>query len=76
MPRGMPLWFRQTGAIRTCHGKGLDYEKVFKFDCGICYDSRIFPCAWKRVWKNELIEKKNPIWDDLALEWEDEEDRD
>jgi putative endonuclease len=31
---------------------------------------------WKRVWKNELIEKKNPIWDDLALEWENEENRD
>jgi putative endonuclease len=24
---------------------------------------------WKREWKNELIEKGNPNWTDLALEW-------
>ena len=24
---------------------------------------------WKRDWKNELIEKKNPKWADLSEEW-------
>ena len=24
---------------------------------------------WKREWKNELIEKQNPEWIDLSLEW-------
>jgi putative endonuclease len=28
---------------------------------------------WKREWKNELIKKLNPDWDDLALEWNEEE---
>ena len=25
---------------------------------------------WNRIWKIELIEKLNPNWDDLSLEWE------
>ena len=25
---------------------------------------------WKRVWKNALIEKKNPVYKDLSLDWE------
>jgi putative endonuclease len=24
---------------------------------------------WKRDWKNKLIEKENPDWTDLSLEW-------
>jgi putative endonuclease len=28
---------------------------------------------WKREWKNELIERKNPDWIDLSLEWNEEE---
>jgi len=24
---------------------------------------------WKRVWKEALINEKNPNWDDLALDW-------
>jgi putative endonuclease len=31
---------------------------------------------WKREWKNELIEKKNPDWTDLSLEWNNEEEID
>jgi putative endonuclease len=31
---------------------------------------------WKREWKNKLIETQNPTWEDLALEWEGEENSD
>ena len=24
---------------------------------------------WKRVWKNELVESQNPLWNDLSDEW-------
>jgi len=30
---------------------------------------------WKREWKNELITKTNPSWEDLSLEWDTDEDR-
>ena len=26
---------------------------------------------WKREWKNDLIEKQNPTWEDLSLSWGD-----
>ena len=26
---------------------------------------------WKREWKNELIEKQNPQWVDLSVEWDE-----
>jgi len=29
---------------------------------------------WKREWKNELIEKQNPNWVDLSIEYEMAED--
>jgi len=25
---------------------------------------------WKREWKNELINKQNPDWVDLSIEWQ------
>jgi putative endonuclease len=25
--------------------------------------------TWQRAWKNNLIEKHNPAWDDLAADW-------
>ena len=24
---------------------------------------------WKRQWKEELIKKNNPLWEDLSLDW-------
>jgi len=25
--------------------------------------------AWQRKWKNELVDKENPYWEDLSKEW-------
>ena len=27
---------------------------------------------WKREWKNELINKQNPDWADLSIEWQED----
>ncbi|QSE97727.1 GIY-YIG nuclease family protein [Fulvivirga lutea] len=29
---------------------------------------------WKRIWKNELIEKENPKWKDLSEDWYHDDD--
>jgi putative endonuclease len=26
--------------------------------------------SWHRKWKNELVEKENPYWEDISLRWE------
>jgi putative endonuclease len=31
---------------------------------------------WKREWKNELVNSKNPKWEDLAKDWFTEDELD
>lgn len=45
----------------------LWYEKFSDVNVAISREKQLK--NWKRVWKNELIEKSNPNWNDLAEKW-------
>jgi putative endonuclease len=43
------------------------YEKFNCIDLAISREKQLK--NWHRSWKNELVEKGNPTWDDLARGW-------
>jgi len=49
-----------------CH-KLVYYEHVDDIKMAIVREKQLK--NWKREWKNELIERQNPDWQDLSLEW-------
>jgi putative endonuclease len=43
------------------------YEQFININLAISREKQLK--NWKRVWKNDLIEKENPEWKDLAEKW-------
>ncbi len=43
------------------------YEKFADVNLAIAREKQLK--VWQRSWKNNLIEKQNPNWDDLAADW-------
>jgi putative endonuclease len=66
------------------HKNGVDKNSfVYKYNCRKLVHYETFADIknaiarekqlknWKREWKNELIEKENPHWEDLSGKWGD-----
>ncbi|MDR2547557.1 MAG: GIY-YIG nuclease family protein [Lachnospiraceae bacterium] len=51
----------------NCH-KLVYYEQTNSIRTAIEREKQLK--NWKREWKNELIEKQNPMWEDLSIGWE------
>jgi len=43
------------------------YEKFTDVNLAITREKQLK--TWQRSWKNKLIEKHNPVWNDLAADW-------
>jgi putative endonuclease len=47
--------------------KLVRYEKFSDINLAICREKQLK--NWHRSWKNELIGRENPNWNDLAKDW-------
>ena len=50
----------------NCH-KLVYFEHTNSIEVAIAREKQLK--NWKREWKNQLIEKHNPEWEDLSAEW-------
>ena len=48
-------------------GKLVYYEEYNSIEDAIAREKQLK--NWKREWKNVLIEKMNPNWEDLSIKW-------